>query len=124
MNVVKDGATTFRPADVCRALLAALEASEGRRRKRKRDQTPDAFGLAVKRALLQRVVEDDPEPEAFEKWLLDYPLTCEAPELAGPSSAMARAVVEEWRLAHALGEFRLWLEQGAPTDDAPDGTSR
>jgi hypothetical protein len=107
---------------VCRALLAALEASEGRRRKRKRDQTPDAFGLAVKRALLQRVVEDDPEPEAFEKWSLDYPLTCEAPELAGPSFAMARAVFEEWRLAHALGEFRLWLEQGAPSDDAPDGT--
>jgi hypothetical protein len=124
MSAVKDSSNTFRPADVCRALLAALEASEGRRRKRKRDQTPDAFGLAVKRALLQRVVEDDPEPEAFEKWLLDYPLTCGAPELAGPSFAMARAVFEEWRLAHALGEFRLWLEQGAPSDDAPDGTSR
>jgi hypothetical protein len=122
MNAVKDGSNTFRPADVCRALLAALEASEGRRRKRKRDQTPDAFGLAVKRALLQRVVEDDPEPEAFEKWLLDYPVTCKAPELAGPSFAMARAVFEEWRLAHALAEFRLWLEQGAPSDDAPDGT--
>jgi hypothetical protein len=34
---------------------------------------------------------------------------------------MARAVFEEWRLAHALGEFRLWLEQGAPSDDAFDG---
>jgi hypothetical protein len=118
INAVKDGARAFRPADVCRALLAALEASEGRRQQRKRDQTPDAFGLAVKRALLQRVVEDDPSPEAFEKWLLDYPLTCKAPELAGPSFAMARAVFEEWRLAHALGEFRLWLEQGAPSDDA------
>ena len=55
MNAIKDSSHTFRPADVCRALLAALEASEGRRRKRKRDQTPDAFGLAVKRDLLQRV---------------------------------------------------------------------
>jgi hypothetical protein len=71
MNAVKDASHTFRPADVCRALLAALEASEGRRRKRKRDQTPDAFGLAVKRALLQRAVEDDPQPEAFEEWLLN-----------------------------------------------------
>jgi hypothetical protein len=124
MIPVKDASPEFRPADLCRALLGALEASEGRRRKRKRDQTPDAFGLAVKRALLQRAVEDDPQPEAFEEWLLNYPQTCKAPELAGPASAMARAVFEEWRLAHTLGEFRLWLEQGAPSDDATDGTSR
>ena len=38
-----------RPAEVCAALLAALEAAEGRRRSRKRDQTPDAIGLAIKR---------------------------------------------------------------------------
>jgi hypothetical protein len=109
---------TFRPADVCRALLAALEAAEGRRRKRKRDQTPDAIGLAVKRDLLQRVIEDDPHPERFEEWLLNYPLNCKTPELAGPSFAMARSVFEEWQLAHSLGEFRRWLEQGAPSDDA------
>ena len=124
VNTVNDTSHTFRPADVCKALLAALEASEGRRRKRKRDQTPDAFGLAVKRALLERAVEDDPAPEAFEQWLLDYPLTCKSPGLAGPAFAMAKAVFEEWRLAHTLGEFRLWLEQGAPSDDASDGTSR
>ena len=123
MNLSGDGLNTFRPADVCRALLAALEASEGRRRKRKRDQTPDAFGLEVKRALLQRAVDDDPPPETFEEWLLNYPLTCKRPELAGPSFAMARAVFEEWRLAHQLGEFRLWLEQGAPSDDASGGKS-
>ena len=110
----------FRPSDVCRALLAALEASEGRRRNRKRDQTADAFGLSVKRDLLQRVIEDDPSSEAFEGWLLNYPLTCSAPQLVGPAFAMARAVFEEWRLAHTLGEFRQWLEQGAPSDDAKD----
>jgi hypothetical protein len=124
MNTIKDSSPAFRPADVCKALLVALEASEGRRRKRKRDQTPDAIGLAVKRDLLRRAVEDDPEPEAFEEWLLNYPLTCTATELAGPAFAMARAVFEEWRLAHSLGEFRAWLEQGAPSDDATDGTSR
>jgi hypothetical protein len=124
MTAVKESHEAFRPADICRALLAALEAAEGRRRKRKRDQTPDAFGLSVKRDLLQRAVAEDPAPEAFEEWLLKYPLTCTAPELAGPALAMARAVFEEWRLAHALGEFRLWLERGAPSDDAADGTSR
>ena len=61
------------PADVCRALPAALEAADGRRRKR--DQTPDAFGLSVKRELLTR-------------------------------------------LAHTMGAFRRWLEEGAPSEDA------
>ena len=120
MNAVRidDSSHGCRPADLCRALLAALEASEGRRRNRKRDQTADAFGLAVKRDLLERAVDEDPPPDAFEEWLLKYPLTCKAPELAGPAFAMARAVFEEWRLAHTLGEFRLWLEQGAPSEDA------
>jgi hypothetical protein len=113
-----DPSHALRPAAVCRALLAALEASEGRRRNRKRDQTPDAFGLSVKRDLLRRAVEDDPQPEAFEEWLLEYPRTCQARELVGPAFAMARAVFDEWRLAHASGEFRRWLEQGAPSDDA------
>jgi hypothetical protein len=121
MSAINDPSLALRPADVCRALLSALDASEGRRRKRKRDQTPDAFGLAVKRDLLRRAVEDDPRPEAFEQWLLNYPATCKARELVGPAFAMARAVFEEWRLAHASGEFRLWLEQGAPSDDAGDG---
>jgi hypothetical protein len=120
MNPADDSLLELRPADVCRALLAALEASEGRRRQRKRDQTPDAFGLALKRDLLRQAVQDDPRPEAFEEWLLNYPLTCKARELVGPSFAMARAVFEEWRLAHASGEFRLWLEKGAPSDDAFD----
>ena len=117
-------APAIRPAQVCKLLLAALEGAEGQRRKRKRDQTPDAIGLAVKRALLERVVEDDPAPEEFEKWLLDYPLTCDAPDLAGSASAMARAVFEEWRLAHSLEEFRVWLDQGAPSADAGDGNQK
>lgn len=109
---------TLRPAAVCRALLSALEAAEGRRRNRKRDQTADAFGLTVKRELLRRAIEADPAPDAFESWLLEYPLTCAAPELAGPAQAMARAVFEEWQLAHAMGEFRRWLEEGAPSADS------
>ena len=111
---------SVRPAEVCAALLAALEASEGRRRKRKRDQTPDAFGLGVKRDLLQRVVEDDPNPEEFEEWLLNCALPDGSPESSGAVSAMARAVFEEWRLAQHMSEFKVWLDRGAPSDDADD----
>jgi hypothetical protein len=110
-----------RPAEVCAALLAALEAAEGRRRSRKRDQTPDAIGLAIKRDLLQRAVQEDPDPEAFEEWLLRCVQGCSAPESAGAVSAMARAIFEEWRLAHSLNEFKSWLDQGAPSADADDG---
>jgi hypothetical protein len=126
MNAVirDDTPHAFRPADICRALLAALEASEGRRRNRKRDQTADAFGLRVKRELLQRAVDDDPAPDAFEEWLVNYPLTCGAPELTGPAFAIARAVFEEWQLAHRLGAFRSWLEHGAPSDDVNDRSSK
>jgi hypothetical protein len=113
---------TLRPADVCRSLLSALESAEGRRKKRKRDQTADAFGLGVKRELLRSAVAADPAADAFEAWLLEYPTTCGAPELAGPAQAMARTVFEEWRLAHSMGEFRQWLQAGAPSADAPVAT--
>jgi len=114
-------APAIRPVQVCKALLAALEASEGQRKRRKRDQTPDAIGLAVKRVLLERAVEDDPAPEAFEEWLLNYSQNCVAAELTGPASAMARAVFDEWQLAHSLENFRVWLNQGAPSADVGDG---
>ena len=101
-------------------MLAALEAAEGRRRSRKRDQTPDGIGLAIKRDLLQRAVRENPSPDAFEEWLLQCPPAC-APESAGAVSAMARAIFEEWRLAHSLNEFKDWLDQGAPSADADEG---
>jgi hypothetical protein len=110
-----------RPAEVCEALLAALEAAEGRRRSRKRDQTPDAIGLGIKRELLQRAVREDPNPEAFEEWLLLSAHECGAAESAGAVSAMARAIFEEWKLAHSMNEFKTWLDRGAPSDDAHEG---
>jgi hypothetical protein len=112
--------STLRPAEVCQALLAALEASEGRRRRRKRDQTPDGIGLTFKRELLAQAVSDDPEPEAFEEWLLNYTAMHGS---AGGICAMARSVFEEWRLAHSMNEFKSWLEQGAPSDDSHEDSS-
>jgi len=104
----------LRPAVVCRQLLAALAASDGRRRRRKRDTTPDAIGLAMRRQLLEDAVADDPAPEGFEGWLLARSL---ADEASGPLRATALQVLAEWRLARESGAFRHWLDQGAPSDD-------
>ena len=110
--------TQFRPAQVCAHLLAALDAAEGRRRTRKRDQTPDAIGLSVKRSLLRRVVEEDPDAERFEAWLLDYAAARLREDPSGAAWAMAQSVLDEWRLAQAMPAFAAWLEQGAPSADA------
>ncbi|MGH7644153.1 MAG: hypothetical protein ACREMR_01070 [Gemmatimonadales bacterium] len=107
-----------RPAEVCRQLLASLGAAEGRRRKRKRDTTPDALGLEIKRLLLEEAARADPDPDAFEAWLLERSL---AEPASGPARAMAMAILEEWRLAGASGAFADWLRQGAPSDDAGSG---
>ena len=106
---------THRPADVCRALLAALDAADGRRKSRKRDQTPDAIGLALKREILEQVIQKNPDAQCFEAWLLNY---SQSRQSSGAVAAMARAVLDEWRLAHAMGDFKAWLDRGAPSDDA------
>jgi len=106
----------MRPADVCRQLLAALDASEGRRRKRKRDTTPDSIGLALKRTILEDTVRDDPDPDSYEGWLLDRCRSAEG--AAGPMLAMAHDVLSEWQLAQNSEVFRNWLQQGAVSDDA------
>jgi hypothetical protein len=106
-----------RPAHVCRALLAALEASEGRRGRRKRDTTPDAIGLGIKRAMLERAVLEDPEPDAFEAWLLERCLASDGEHGTGSLRAMALEIFTEWQLAGKASAFEQWLAQGAPSDD-------
>lgn len=115
MEAETQSSKTFSPADVCRALLAALDAADGRRKSRKRDQTPDAIGLALKREILEQVIQENPDAQSFEAWLLDY---SQRRQSSGAVAAMARAVLDEWRLAHAMGDFKAWLDRGAPSDDA------
>jgi hypothetical protein len=106
----------LRPAEFCREVIASLEASEGRRRRRKRDTTPDAIGLSMKRRLLEQGIADDPEPEAFESWLFERCLA-EGPGNGG-LRAVALSVLEEWRFTADVDGFREWLAAGAPSDDA------
>jgi hypothetical protein len=105
-----------RPAEVCRQLLRALDASEGRRRRRKRNTTPDSIGLELKRNILEETVRQDPDPEAYEGWLLQCCHTTDGAD--GPLLAMAMDVLAEWRLAQSSTVFRDWLQQGASSDDS------
>lgn len=118
----------MRPAEFCGRLLAALDASDGRRRRRKRDTTPDAIGLKIKRRLLEEAVRDDPSPDDLEGWLLDRCVSGGSSgglqgdsglfAASGPIRAMALEVLAEWRLAQSSEAFRSWLDHGAPSDDA------
>lgn len=105
-----------RPAVLCRELLAALAASDGKRRRRNRDTTPDAIGLAMKRALLEEAIAADPAPEDFEGWLFEQCLAAGTGN--GGLRAVAMSILDEWRFAADVAEFRAWLAAGAPSDDA------
>jgi hypothetical protein len=111
-----------RPGDFCRRLLAAMDASEGRRKRRKRDTTPDAIGMEIKRDLLARAAAADPAPEEFEDWLLAQTLT--AGSIVGATRAMALEIMDEWRFALASDAFRQWLAAGAPSDDTRPGSDQ
>ncbi len=111
---------TPRPIDVCRALLDALDATEGRRRRRKRNTSADAIGIGMKRELLERALRDDPDPAEFEGWLLER--CFEHGRGEGAWRAMALDIFQEWRMAVAAPSFRAWLEAGAPSDDKPGPT--
>lgn len=124
MAAMSAGAPQIRPAQVCRELLEALAASDGRRKRRHRDTTPDAIGMQIKRGLLEAAVRDDPDPGRFEEWLMARCLAAPPTESVGASRAMAIEIMAEWRLAASSPDFRQWLEHGAPSDDvARDGKS-
>ncbi len=111
------------PATVCAALLAALAASDGRRKKRKRDTTADAIGMSIKRELLDRAVRERPSGDDFEGWLVAQCLQLAESGVAptGASRAMASDLLAEWRMAATSPSFREWLEKGAPSADAEEG---
>ena len=73
---------------------------------------------SVKRQLLESVVHEDPDPQSFEAWLLNYAESSHETLPSGAVVAMARAVLEEWRLAHCMENFKAWLDHGAPSADA------
>ena len=105
----------LRPSTFSRLLLSSLDASEGRRKRRKRDTTPDTIGLGIKRDLLEASMTEDPEPAEFEGWLLGKALAAPA---SGPVLALCTQIMAEYRAAASDPSFGRWLAEGAPSADA------
>ena len=113
---------TLTPAELCRGLLGALDASEGRRKRRARDTTADSIGLAIQRELLEDVVREEPAPDEFEEWLLSR---CEREGVGdGAMRAMALSVWDQWQLAQRAPDVRAWILAGAQSDDRESGAAQ
>ncbi len=106
---------TLQPAQFCAYALQTIEASEGRRKRRRRDTTPDAVGLSIKRDLLQRAVDEQPRANEFEAWLLQQVFSAPA---GGPVRAICTEILAEYQIATSDQEFVHWLAAGAPSADA------
>jgi len=106
---------TVTPVEVCSGLLSALDASEGRRRRRSRNTTADSIGLAIQRGLLEDAVRERPSAADFERWLQER---CVAQgESDGAHRAMALLIWHEWKLASQAEDVSAWLTSGARSDD-------
>jgi hypothetical protein len=87
-------------------------------RQRARDQQADRAGLELKRRLLDRLAELDPEPAELQAAL--FRIVEEIGPPTGPSRAIALNVYEEWQAAcatpeltaHLLGEAARETQQG------------
>jgi hypothetical protein len=93
----------MRPRDLA---LLLLSSEELRPRKRLRSQYPDNLGMELKRSLLQRVVDLDPESGDLETTLAR--LIDELGPAPGPIRALAVGFRDDWRGLEANPE---WLEQ-------------
>ena len=116
---------SLRPAEFCRQSLEIIQISEERRKRRKRNTGPDMVGMDMKRTLLERAIEADPEPEEFEAWLLQQVIDAPA---GGPLRAMAMEIHADYENARVVESFGGWLSEGAPApgydDTSPETKKR
>jgi hypothetical protein len=106
----------LRPRDLALLLLASRDVLP---RKRARDQQADRAGLGLKRAVLERLAELDPEPDELEAALLSVVAGLEGP--SGPARAVAAQVRDEWRMACACPEWVGLLLGEALGESAAEG---
>jgi hypothetical protein len=99
-----------------------LASGDLRPRKRARDQQADLAGLALKRAVLERLAELDPEPGETEAALMT--IVSELGEPAGPARAVAALVRDEWQMACAAPDWVALLLAEAQRQGEAEGATR
>src|SRR5262245_51781588 len=104
----------MRPRDLA---LLLLSSEELRPRKRLRSQYPDNLGMELKRTLLQRLVDIDPDAENLEATLAM--LIDDLGPAPGPIRALAIGFRDDW---HGLASNPEWLEQ-LREDSAREGSN-
>lgn len=117
MELNRHDEPALHPGDYCSQALQAIEVSEERRKRRKRDTGPDVIGMGVKRELLRKGAEDRPEPDRFEEWLMEQVMQADQP---GAVRAMALEVLADYETARDYQSFSGWLAEGAPTRKVED----
>lgn len=99
-----------RPRDLALLLLASGDLSA---RQRARDQQADIAGSQLKRRVLQRLLELDPEVSDLAR-SLDQ-IVQEIGDPVGPTRAIAAAVLEEFEVAAHTPQLVEWLLHQAAT---------
>lgn len=97
-----------RPRDLAVFILAAGNDPP---RQRARDQQADCTGLDLRRDLLHRIVTIDPDPEDFERTLME--IVEEIGEPTGPTRALALSILQDWESAQSGPGFWSWLVEQA-----------
>jgi len=93
----------MRPRDLALLLLSSGELLP---RQRLRSQSPDAAGLELKRRLLKRVADLDPDPANLEETLAR--LIDELGPPSGPIRALALGFRDDWQ---GLASSPEWFKQ-------------
>jgi hypothetical protein len=106
----------MRPRDLALLLLASEEL---RPRKRLRSQYPDNLGMELKRTLLRRVADLDPESDELESILAR--LIDELAPAPGPIRALAVGFRDDWRGLEANPEWLAQLREEAAREGGDGG---
>jgi hypothetical protein len=108
-------ATTYpaRPGDFARILLAEGGAPP---RARARDQQADLAGETLRRRVLNRLVELDPDPEDLDETLLAIAMEQVVP--SGPARGVCSAIRQEWDMARLSPPYwSLLVTQALQADE-------
>jgi hypothetical protein len=111
----------LRPRTLALLLLASGDLLP---RQRARDQQADVAGMELKRRVLQRLAERDPEPAELDAVLAEFVEETGPP--FGPTRAVAGLVRDEWRAALVTPEWvaQLVREAVEHSDDQSEGKRR